>query len=110
MITSRLMLSTMLLGWLALPALALAQTHAVAPHLNGLHHHHVRPVHRIAVSTNAGPDVRAPVVAASPVSGPVAGTSMVGPSTMPHRSSGTTPMPAPRVGATVPATSGVKAN
>ena len=106
MITSRLMLSTMLLGSLALPALA--QTHAVAPRVSNLHHCTVRP-HRVAATASAVPDARGPLVAAapaSPVAGPVAGTA----SMMSHLAVGTTPvapMSAPRVGTAVP---GAKVN
>lgn len=132
MITSRLMLTTLLLGSLALPALA--QTHPVASHVNSLHHRTARPVHRAAAAVNAAPDVKAPVVAAtpaSPVAGPMAGTAAgVGtakgagavagagttagmPSAMPRATVGTVPlapMSTPRVVTTVPATPGAKVN
>ena len=107
MITSRLMLSTLLLGSLALPA----QAHAVAPRLNGPCHHQVRPVYRVAATTDAVPDVRAPVVAATlpaPMIGPAASSAAAAPSTMPHTASSTAPTP--HISATAPATPGVKAN
>jgi hypothetical protein len=110
MITSRLMLTTLLLGSLALPALA--QAHPVAPHVNSLHHRTTRPVHRAAAAANAVPDVKAPVVAAtpaSPVAGPMAGT----PATMPRATVGTAPlapMSTPRIVTTVPAAPGAKVN
>ncbi len=114
MITSRLMLTTLLLGSLALPALA--QTHSVSPHVNSLHHRTARPVHRAAAAANAVPDVKAPVTAAtpaSPVSGPVAGAVMGTPSTMPRATVGAAPLApvsTPRVVTTVPATPGAKVN
>lgn len=114
MITSRLMLTTLLLGSLALPALA--QTHPVAPHVNSLHHRTVRPVHRAAAAANAVPDAKAPVMAATPappVAGPMAGAAAGTPATMPRVTIGTAPlapMSTPRVVTTVPATPGAKVN
>lgn len=113
MITSRLMLTTLLLGSLALPALA--QAHAVAPHLNGLHHRTLRP-HRIAAATNAVPDVKVPVMAATPASptaNPMAGATVGTSSTMSHAAVGTAPLAplsTPRVMTTGPAVPGAKAN